>query len=390
MALFTTFITTPIVISIYKPAKLAVTKYKHRTIERKDVSKQVRILSCFYSSRSIPTLINLIEVSRGTAKKEGLRVYAMHLTELSERSSAILMVHKAKRNGLPFWNKAEASDTNEVVVAFETFEQLSKVSIKPTTAISPMNTMHEDIVTSAESKRVAMIILPFHKHQRLDGHFETTRSDLRNVNRKVLQQAPCSVGILVDRGLGGASHVPASNVDFTITILFFGGHDDREALAYGLRMAEHPGITLVVARFVIDPAVAGSSVKLDMNQNSSPEVQHEDEAVISSLKEKISNDGSIKYEEKTVKDAKELIEGTKPYSKCNLFLVGRMPEGQVVASLNKNSECPELGPIGNLLISSEYPTTASLLVVQQYRSQLPQCALDSLEEGETSDGNESS
>ncbi|KAM3324175.1 hypothetical protein P3S67_005326 [Capsicum chacoense] len=35
MALFTTFITTPIVISVYKPAKLAVTAYKHTTIERK-------------------------------------------------------------------------------------------------------------------------------------------------------------------------------------------------------------------------------------------------------------------------------------------------------------------------------------------------------------------
>lgn len=354
------------------------------------MSKQVRILSCFYSTRNIPTLINLIEVSRGTAKREGLRVYAMHLMELSERSSAILMVHKVKRNGLPFWNnKGEDSDSNQVVVAFETFEHLSKVSIRPTTAISPMNTMHEDIITSAENKRVAMIILPFHKHQRLDGHFETTRSDLRHVNRKVLQQAPCSVGILIDRGLGGASHVPASNVDFTITILFFGGHDDREALAYGVRMAEHPGITLVVVRFVVDPAVAGGSVKLKMNQNSSPEVQPQDEVVISSLKDKISNDGSIKYEERTVKDATELIEATKSYSKCNLFLVGRMPEGQVVASLNKNSECPELGPIGNLLISSGFSTTASLLVVQQYRSQLSQDALNSLEDGETSDGNES-
>ncbi|CAN4127274.1 unnamed protein product [Withania somnifera] len=389
MALFTTFITTPIVISIYKPAKLAVTKYKHRTIERKDTSKQVRILTCFHSIRNIPTLINLIEVSRGTAKKEGLGVYAMHLMELSERSSAILMVHKVKRNGLPFWNKGDVSDSNQVVVAFETFEQLSKVSIRPTTAISPMNTMHEDIITSAKNKRVAMIILPFHKHQQLDGHFVTTRTDLRNVNRKVLQQAPCSVGILVDRGLGGASQISASNVDFTITILFFGGHDDREALAYGLRMAEHPGIKLVVLHSALDPEVAGGSVKLDMNHNSSPEDQPEDEVVISSLKQRISTDGSIKYEERTVKDAGETLEAIKSHNRCNLFLVGRMPEGQVVASLNKYSECPELGPIGNLLTSSDFSTTASVLVVQQYHSKLSQESRSSLEEREMSDGNES-
>ncbi|KAF3616220.1 hypothetical protein FXO37_35164 [Capsicum annuum] len=106
-----------------------------------------------------------------------------------------------------------------------------------------------------------MIILPFHKHPRLDGHLETTRTDLRRVNRRVVHHAPCSVGILVDRGLGGASHVSSSNVDFSVTALFFAGHDDREALAYGVRIAEHPGISLVVVQFIVDPEVNGTSVK---------------------------------------------------------------------------------------------------------------------------------
>ncbi|XP_075087408.1 cation/H(+) antiporter 18 isoform X2 [Nicotiana tabacum] len=387
MALFTTFITTPIVISVYKPAKLAVTAYKHRTIERKNTSKQLRILTCFHSTRNIPTMLNLIEVSRGIEKREGLRVYAMHLMELSERSSAILMVHKAKKNGLPFWNTEQAQDSNQIVVAFETFQHLSKVSIRPTTAISPMNSMHEDIVTSAERKRVAMIILPFHKYPRLDGHLETTRGDLRHVNRRVLQHAPCSVGILVDRGLGGASHIPSSNVDFSITVLFFGGHDDREALAYGVRIAEHPGISLVVVRFTVDPEVTGSSVKIEMNDNSTPEARSEDEEYLADVKHKSSMDGSIKFEERTVKDARGTIEVISEYNRCNLFLVGRMPEGQLVLALDKRSDCPELGSVGNLLTSPEFSTTASVLVVQQYRSQLPRESLSSLkEEGESTDG----
>ncbi|KAK4363829.1 hypothetical protein RND71_019070 [Anisodus tanguticus] len=41
MALFTTLITTPIVVSVYKPTKLAITEYKNRMIERKDTSKQL-------------------------------------------------------------------------------------------------------------------------------------------------------------------------------------------------------------------------------------------------------------------------------------------------------------------------------------------------------------
>ncbi|XP_055821849.1 cation/H(+) antiporter 18-like [Solanum dulcamara] len=387
MALFTTFITTPIVVSVYKPAKLAITEYKNRTIEKKDTSKQLRIMTCFHSKNNISTMINLIESSRGTAKKGGLRVYAMHLLELSERSSAILMVHKARKNGLPFWIKKEVSDSNQIVVAFETFEHLSKVFIRPTTAISPMSSMHEDIITGAERKRVDMIILPFHKHQRIDGHLETTRADLRHVNRRVLQHAPCSVGILVDRGFGGASHVSASNVDFKVTILFFGGDDDREALAYGMRMAEHPGINLLVVRFLVDPKVGGGSVTLDMDQTYIPEAQSKDEELLNGLKHKISMNSSIKYEEKLVKDAAGTTESIRAYNRCNLFIVGRMSEGEVAAALDIKSDCPEIGPLGNLLTCPEFSTTTSVLVVQQYRNELSQ---DSIKDGELTKGDNDS
>uniref|UniRef100_A0A1J3JAF2 Cation/H(+) antiporter 19 n=1 Tax=Noccaea caerulescens TaxID=107243 RepID=A0A1J3JAF2_NOCCA len=69
MALFTTFITTPLLMAIYKPARKGA-PYKHRTIERKDHDSELRILTCFHSSRNIPTLINLIESSRGIGQKD--------------------------------------------------------------------------------------------------------------------------------------------------------------------------------------------------------------------------------------------------------------------------------------------------------------------------------
>ncbi|KAK4270999.1 hypothetical protein QN277_019759 [Acacia crassicarpa] len=106
MALFTTFITTPIVISLYKPAKKPKKDdYKYRTIERKNPNSQLRVLSCFHSARSIPSMINLIESSRATQEHDALCVFAMHLKEFSQRSSSILIVHKARKNGLPFRNK---------------------------------------------------------------------------------------------------------------------------------------------------------------------------------------------------------------------------------------------------------------------------------------------
>ncbi|RAL51021.1 unnamed protein product [Cuscuta campestris] len=388
MALFTTFITTPIVVLVYKPAKLAVTKYKQRTLQRKDPIKQLRILTCFHSLRNISSLINLIEASRGTEKSGGFRVYAMHLMELSERSSAIRMCHKASKNGLPFWNKGESTDSKEVVVAFETFEHLSKVTIQPCTAISAMSSMHEDIIAGAERKRVAMIILPFHKHE--GHHPEGKRNELRHVNRKVLEGAPCSVGVLVDKGtLGGTSHVSASNVDYTITALYFGGHDDREALAYGARMAEHPGICLLVVRFILNPEANGASVRIDVSPPETVKSNDDDEKFLANFNQRNMGNRSVKYEEKMVNNGAEAIEVIRGYNHCNLFLVGRMPEGPLVASMIKKRECPEMGPLGNLLISKEFSTGgggASVLVVQQFRKELSRDSMNSLKEGDSTEG----
>ncbi|KAD4178395.1 hypothetical protein R6Q59_021986 [Mikania micrantha] len=382
MALLTTFITTPLVVAVYKPAKTpSNAEYKHRALDRRaSSSSPFRMLFCFHSVRNIPTMINLIEVLRGTGKREVLLVHAMHLMELSERSSAIRMVHKARRNGIPFWKKDTNSDSDQIVVAFEAYQKLSRVTIWPTTAISAVSSMHEDICSGAESNRAAMIILPFHKHLRLDGQLETTRAEYRHVNRKVLEHAPCSVGILVDRGFGGTSHIAASNVNSLVTVLFFGGHDDHEALAYGARMAEHPGINLIVVRFLLNPqaTITRDSITIDIKESAT------DDDVIEDFKKNfVIKHTTVNFEERVVANASETAETIREYGRSNLFLVGRMPEGEAVEFPKNNSECPEMGPVGNFLISTNITTAASVLVVQQYHSQLSLLSLASLREDET-------
>lgn len=100
----------------------------------------------------------------------------------------------------------------------------------------------------------------------------------------------------------------------------------------------------------------------------------------------MSKDGSIKFQDSVVKDGDEAVEVIRGYKSCNLFLVGRISEGELVAALNKKGECPELGPLGNLLISPDLSTMASVLVVQQYRSRLTGDALDSLKHDDTTKG----
>lgn len=368
MALFTTFITTPVVTAVYKPARRGV-PYKHRTIRRKDLDTELRLLVCFHSTRNIPTMINLIESSRGTRKRGRLSVYAMHLMELSERSSAISMVHKARRNGLPFWNKVR-EDQDQMVIAFEAYQQLSSVTVRPMTAISPLSTIHEDICTSAHQKRSAMILLPFHKHQRLDGVMESLGHSFQVVNQRVLRYAPCSVGILVDRGLGGTTQVSASDVSYTIAVPFFGGPDDHEALTFGVRMAEHPGIVLSVVKFVFPPGTAVAA------QESS----EDDDSPNDLLDVTTGKNESITYEERTVGTKEDIVAALKSMSRCNLFIVGRTPSTAPVL-VDRTSDCPELGHVGGYLASSGFSTTASVLVVQQYN---PLGSLHPLVEEQTS------
>ncbi|KAK6158007.1 hypothetical protein DH2020_005321 [Rehmannia glutinosa] len=248
VALVMTTIISPIVTNIYKPAR-KFAPYKRRTIQRTKPDGEFRVLVCVHTPRNVPTIINLLEASHPT-KRSPICTYVLHLVELTGRASAMLIVHNTRKSGRPALNRTQAQ-SDHIINAFENFEQHSGfVSVNPLTAISPYSTMHEDICNVAEDKRVAFIIIPFHKQQTVDGGMEATNPAFRTINQNVLANAPCSVGILVDRGLSGSTRLAANQISHHVAVLFFGGPDDREALAYAWRMCEHPGINITVMRFV--------------------------------------------------------------------------------------------------------------------------------------------
>ncbi|XP_020524140.1 cation/H(+) antiporter 19 isoform X2 [Amborella trichopoda] len=358
MALFTTFITTPLVTAVYKPARKAP-PYKHRTIQRKNPDSELRMLACLHNARSIPALIHLIEASRGTRRRL-LCVYAMHLMELSERPSAILMANKVRHNGLPFWNKSHPN-SDHIVVAFDAYHSLSSVSVRPMTAISSLTTMHEDICSSAEHKRAALIVLPFHKQARIDGNFELTRPGFRQVNLRVLENAPCSVAIFVDRGLGAPARIPTSDFASSIAMLFFGGQDDREALAYAARMAEHPGVSLIVHHFLPVPQTnQPDGVRINMDAGS----READKKFLVDFQAMETTNQSIRYEELEVRNREETVAAIRNVARCNLVLVGRRAEAPGFEM--RSTDCTELGLVGSFLASQEFTGGASVLVVGQY------------------------
>lgn len=375
MAIFTTFIATPIVLGLYKPSETTQMhssvsyNYKNRKYRRKienddegEKTQQLKVLVCLQSSKDIDPMMKVIEATRGSNEtKERFCVYVMHLTQLSERPSSIRMVQKARRNGLPFWNKKKET-SSAVTVAFEASSKLSSVSVRSVTAISPLSTIHEDICSSADSKRATFVILPFHKQWRsLEKEFETVRSEYQGINKRVLENSPCSVGILVDRGLGDNN---SSNFSLSVNVLFFGGCDDREALVYGLRMAEHPGVNLTV---VVISGLERS--RFDILEAQETSIYSVDEQFLAAIKKRAN---ATRFEERTVESTEEVVEIIRKFCECDLLLVGRSSKGTMVSRLTvMKIECPELGSVGNLIVSNEISTSVSVLVVQQYTGKSP-------------------
>ncbi|KAK4272959.1 hypothetical protein QN277_021444 [Acacia crassicarpa] len=398
MALFTTFITTPIVMAIYKPAR-GISPRTHRKLgdltsdSNNGVSDKLRVLACVHGPGNVPSIISLIESTRST-KKSSLKLFIMHLVELTERSSSIIMAQRARKNGFPFFNAAHWHDP--LAGAFQAYSQLGRVSVRPTTAISSLTTMHEDICHVAEEKRVTLIILPFHKQwrrmEREDEEEKGSQNEMvenvghawRVVNQRVLRNAPCSVAVLVDRGFGDVYQTPGPNVTMAqnVCILFFGGPDDREALQLGSRMAEHPVVKVTVVRFVDTERDASRGNELVLRHspaNSCDNVysfstatmnrqteQELDDAALAEFRSKWK--GVAVYMEKVGSNIVEEVTAMGRGGGYDLIVVGkgRFPSSMVAGLAERQEEHAELGPIGDIMASSGSGVEASVLVVQQH------------------------
>ncbi|XP_022972726.1 cation/H(+) antiporter 20-like [Cucurbita maxima] len=392
MALFTTFITTPTVMAIYKPARAAAATQTHRKLRHLSAAgnstkdRSLTILACLHSLGNVPALISLTESTRST-KTSSLKLFVMHLVELTERSSSILMAQRARKNGFPFFARfRKASEWHDqMAAAFQAYIQLGRVKVRPTTAVSSLTTMHEDICGVADDKRVAMIILPFHRNWRtVSGVEENMGHGWRVVNQRVLKSAPCSVAVLVDRGLGAV--VGAAQ---RICVMFFGGPDDREALELGGRMAEHPAVKVTVVRFRASPpsdGVEGSKViSRHMYSKSSDSHYSFSTAPINWEKEKVLDEAAIaefrakwdataEYTEKEATDTNTIVEGVVGIGKeggFDLIVVGkgRVPSRMVAKLADRAAEHSELGPVGDILSSSGRGIVSSILVIQQHEEE---------------------
>lgn len=369
-----TMLVTPAAIW-FQPAQ-NVAPYKRRTIQKAKSDDELRVLACLYNTRNVPTIIHLLRTSN-SSRRSPMSVFALQLVELVGRASTMIVVHNSRKAGPRNPSHIEAQ-ADQIITHFDNYELRSEgVGTQVLTARCPYTTMDEDICRVARDKRAAFIIIPFHKLQTIDGEMEDIDPSIRSVNEGVLANAPCSVGILVDRGMA-ESRDHAQN----IAVLFFGGPDDREALAYAWRMVEETDSVLTVVRFIsstdemeMDKEMAMETLEPSDRNHVSLEIDDErekllDDDYLGKFKMATENNRSVSIYELVLNDEEETTKAIKSMDEHNhdLYIVGR-GRGMVsplTSGLADWCDCPELGPIGDLLVTSEFESKFSVLIVQQY------------------------
>ncbi|KAK8674615.1 hypothetical protein V6N13_032724 [Hibiscus sabdariffa] len=338
-------IVPPTIAIIYKRNNLFA-KYSSRTIQDFKPEEELRILVCAHSYPDVPGTLKLLDVSH-SSRHDSMTVFTLHLVELANQSSPMLIVHDSHasrfENPASCLRSHDSAEADRIVTAYTEFENATpNVAIQSFTIVSPFRTVSRDICSLAKDKVVAFIILPYH---RLDP------SSFRNINHKVLHNAPCSVGIFIDRGLESAKIRE-------IAMLFFGGADDCEALAYAWRMATKPGVSLTVVRLLETEYVEYSS-----KQNQ------QDADYIHDFRLQTADEELIIYEEKVIQCGEELMMALKEMeNRFELFVVGKREglDSPIMTELFHMVDCPDLGIVGNLLTMSDSAATSSVLVVQQF------------------------
>ncbi|WOK95324.1 cation/H(+) antiporter 15-like [Canna indica] len=349
--LFISASTAPLIKYLYRPEERYVA-YKNRSLEHSKPDDELRVLACIHEQYNVNPILALLRTS-GPTTSSPICLYLLHLIQLVGRADSVILPHKYKSRT----SSTDAPSNSDLIVnAFRRlFEQQypdGYVSVLPFVCICPYTTMHDDICSLALDKKATLAILPFHKYFEANGTISNSNLAAKVVNVKVLRYAPCSVGILIDNGLSGAGSLLQR-----VAVYFFGGPDDREALAYAVRMADYTNIELTVVWFLPPEEWRQEGREEKIDDRMMKQFQHE------------KVDGRrVVCREELVRDGEETVAVIRKMSPdFNLLIVGRREgkESVLTAGLSTWSEYPELGIIGDLLASTDFGGGVSTLVVRQ-------------------------
>uniref|UniRef100_A0A0D9Z0P4 Uncharacterized protein n=1 Tax=Oryza glumipatula TaxID=40148 RepID=A0A0D9Z0P4_9ORYZ len=385
-SILNTFMAGPAAAAIVRQQR-AASRYRSRCLQDLKVDHELRVLVCVHGAGGVHTMLTLAELSKGTAP---LAVYLLHLVELmAARKYAITHLYHDADADDDEWGYAR--EIEQVAAAVNTFTYDAGVPVRQMTAISSLGSMDADVRNGVEDSRASLVIVPFHKEQRYDGRMVCRREGRRQLNQRILQRLPCTVGVLVERrlgGRGGGGDEGAENVvKNQVVAVFLGGPDDREAVAYATRLAAHPWVSVTVVRFLparqdditigIDKQLLGTTKSHAGEGAMEVAVEDEeamaDEEFMADVYARLVLAGQVEYTERYVSNGAEMVNSLSAMvGTYSLFVVGKGGGGSAAAAMTSGmgglleDECPELGPVGEVLASDDFTACGSVLVLQQH------------------------
>ncbi|OMO92990.1 Cation/H+ exchanger [Corchorus capsularis] len=349
---------TPFLVKkFYDPSRKYI-GYQKRSILHAKVNENLKIIGCIHVPGNVNSIINLLD-SLYLTKETPITLDVLHLVKLTGRATPLLITHSKNSKTMPTKSYSE-----NVILAFNQFERNNwgALFVNIFIAISPSNLMYEDVCNLAMKQLTSFIILPFHRRWYIDGSIESENVSIRNLNQKMLERAPCSVGILVEgrqttkcsnsNSIEISSSLPSID---KIAVIFLGGKDDREALALAKRMSQDQEVNITVIHLKIENDYAATLVD--------SEKMLDDETL------RFMNQTTyVTYIEHYVNEGTETSDYLKSIvDKFQLIIVGRRykKDDNRTSGLEQWSEFQEIGVLGDLLASSDFSANFSLLIVQQ-------------------------
>ncbi|KAJ8751244.1 hypothetical protein K2173_016425 [Erythroxylum novogranatense] len=357
---FTTGLTTPLISLLYDPTTPYMVN-KRRTIQHTPPDAELCVVVCVNGKESVAGLINLLEFSYPTAERP-FSIYALRLIELIGCAAPCFVGHDLDAEE----PTRRFPDHEAIRHALKLYQEARReyVKLRFFTAATANRTMYQDVCELALETKSALIILPFNK-SKLDivAGTEIVRhgNAVQSLNSKVVAHAPCSVGILVDKGQTSKPNIVGQSfcrTQLKFVVLFLGGADAREALAYAERMILNPDVSIMVIRF------------LASNNEGDDELEKKlDDGVVTSFWVKNEANERVYYREVVVNNGEETLAAIHALNDNtnDLWIVGRKQgiNPVLLQGLSAWSENPELGIIGDYVASYDFGGSASVLVVHQ-------------------------
>ncbi|XP_026382093.1 cation/H(+) antiporter 15-like isoform X1 [Papaver somniferum] len=364
---------TPAVKYLYDPSSKYLT-YKGRSILQSNQNiSDFRVLACVHSQDDILGIIRLLEATNPT-KLHPLTVYVLHLIELVGRSTPLFIAHPLRKRA----STSNPTKSERIINVFQQFQNRYQnlVTVHSFSTISPYASMHNDICTLSVDKMTALTIFPFCRQDDLARPDISNRS-IKTLLQNLLRSSPCSVGILVNcnnyQGLSarfqGQSTRFLPDMPYRVIVFFFGGPDDREALAFAMNMIRNPSVFVTLVRFR-GPASLPSDGVIDY-YNYVERHEFLDDELVDNFRLNVNAmyDATLIYKEVEVKDCAETVWAIRSlHVDYDLMVVGRLQitDSNIIPGLATDwDDCEELGAIGNTVTSPDFEAESSILIIHQ-------------------------